>query len=235
MFKNVHVFAISGIPGVGKSVIIERLKASTTFQDALGQDVVICFVKEPSDLWHERGWLAQFYANPKKCAFAFQNIVYDTHVDAVRETINETRERVGDDVPIICITERCMFDQLLFWKVQPAEPIEDDAYCGLWNKWKMLIPPVDKIFFFQTTDIATVMERVKTRARPEEEKGLNLAYQTLLLNKHREWYTTPLTSVPGSDPVECVHINLDAPISDASAFEAIALRMAAEIQATISN
>lgn len=228
------MFSVSGIPGTGKSVLIERLKASPLFRDALGQDVVVCYIKEPSDLWHERGWLAQFYANPTKCAFAFQNIVFDTHVDAVLATLKETIARVGD-VPIVCITERCMIDQLLFWKAQPAEPIEDDAYCGLWGKWKLLIPPVDKIFFIQTTDIATTMERVVERGRPEEADGLTLPYQTLLLEKHRAWYTTPWTSVPHQDAVACVHITVDEPISNVSSFEAIALRMAAEIRATINH
>jgi len=227
--RKVRVFSISGIIGVGKSTLMDGLMQSTYFRNLLNGDVTLCFVKEPSDLWREMGWLAAFYADKKKRAYPFQNLVFDTHVDAVLDGLANT---IGDDV--VCIVERCMYDQLLFWKIQSkVDPMEDTSYCRMWRKWKMLIPPVRKIFFYQTSTLEKTIAREKARARPEELTGIDEQYRLALFNKHLEWYTTPMTSIPVGDSIPCVYINADADLGDKTEFEAIAQRIATEINATI--
>ena len=256
-------FAFAGIPGVGKSTLLKKMYKSGKLEAALKQrldyDFVICYVKEPSKLWREKGWLANFYENPDKRALSFQCLVFDTHVDAVLDKLSKT----PPETLVILITERCMWCQLLFWKVQcdlnraSAEPMDDEAYCRMWRKWRLLIPDVDKIFFCQTSNIQHTMRRIATRAHNEElgifqsssegtstgeeediqkAGGLTLEYQTSLMQKHQEWYTQPRAFIPQEGPsagVPCVHVFLDAHHADEDAFDTLVGEIATHMVASI--
>jgi deoxyadenosine/deoxycytidine kinase len=168
---GIHVFALSGIPGVGKSSIMKQLKSKLQCNNDV---IIIKFVKEPSKLWRQRGWLEQFYGDPNLNAAAFQFGVFDTHVDAVMSAIEEAQAEAGDNKHIFIIVERQMYDQLLFWTEQvelkrtTASQMYHEAYMGIWNKWRRMIPPVSLIFFLKTSSIQQTMERVQKRARFEE-------------------------------------------------------------------
>lgn len=229
LWDNVVLVSISGIIGAGKSTAITLLEEN---QDLVlkylgSQNVSLCFVKEPSNKWRKHGWTTQFYADPKRMALAFQFLVFTTHVKAVEKAISRKREeekRRGAPVGrIICIVERCMWDQLLFWKIQTERDdyvgetsnvetphvetphvettMEDDAYMQVWNRWNDFLPPISKIFFCKTSDLNKTMERVKLRASmiEEEKEGVSLEYQKILYEKHCEWYTEGKTNITYTD------------------------------------
>jgi deoxyadenosine/deoxycytidine kinase len=215
---------------------MNMLMTTDALKQHLPEDVTVCYVLEPSDLWRARGWLQAFYEKAVRRGFAFQDIVYDTHVDAVRNKLIE----VGNDKPVVCVVERCMYDQLLFWTVRcelagpEFEPIEDDAYAGLWRKWKdLLIPRVRAIFYLEVSSLEELQRRIKSRGRAEEQNGISPEYLEALWDKHNEWMTEPLTSFPNGDSVPCVHINMDAPLTDI--FNDIAVTMAAKIKLVIAK
>lgn len=226
-FKNVVLVSLSGIPGVGKSTAVSLLKKSKLLEDVLftgehstkRETTHIVYVKEPSDLWRARGWTSRFYSDPEKRALAFQFLIFTTHTEAVQKRIKKSSYN-AEGHKIICIVERCMWDQLLFWKVQGVDPMDDDAYMRVWSMWRAFLPDVSKIFFCKTSDIQSTMERVKRRDRKEEftqsdaqNTGLTLEYQTKLYKKHCEWYTEGTASIPearGSNP-KCAHLNMDMP------------------------
>jgi deoxyadenosine/deoxycytidine kinase len=190
-WENVVLVSLSGIPGVGKSTAVKLLKESTYLQDALFADnpfkrdtTHVIYVKEPSDLWREQGWTTKFYFDPERRALAFQFLIFTTHTEAVQRSLSKKRDEItrkegtfdANKHRIICIVERCMWDQLLFWKVQGVDSMDDDAYMRVWNMWRAFLPDVSKIFFCKTTDIQSTMERVKRRDRREE-----LAYSAPLI------------------------------------------------------
>lgn len=207
--QDVLIFGLSGVIGVGKTTTLnglrETLRNELTSRMPSTQEYELCFVLEPSDLWREMGWLEKFYADPRGNALSFQLLVFDSHVDAIRSAIEGKTKA-------ICLVERTMLDQLLFWKVQVErntdQGMADDAYVRMWTKWSLLIPPISKIFFCQTSSIQDTMQRVRHRDRKEE--SVSLEYQEHLLRKHKEWFTAGKTSVPNIETqVDCVHIYLD--------------------------
>lgn len=165
--------SISGIVGCGKTTAIKRLRKTGLLKAALPLNVHLSFVREPSRLWQERGWLAKFYGDPSHNAAAFQFQVFTTYVEAVERTLKEDPCPPGCDTHLL-IVERSMFDQRLFWKKQCASGMKtaddnyDEAYTLVWSRWREFIPEVNIIFLFQTSDINTTMRRVQARARAEE-------------------------------------------------------------------
>jgi deoxyadenosine/deoxycytidine kinase len=216
--------SISGVIGVGKSVLL-RLLSEHLPSLMESEGISLVFVKEPSELWREKKWTTRFYSDPKKRALAFQLLVFTTHVAAVREAIKQKEKELKESKEqkrIICIVERCMWDQLLFWKIQGVDSMEDDAYMQTWRLWNEFIPPVSKIFFCKTSQLGQTMERVALRASmiEEEKEGVTLEYQTRLYEKHCEWYTEGKTNISWKEDdektcfergVDCVHLNTDIP------------------------
>jgi deoxyadenosine/deoxycytidine kinase len=167
---GVYLFAVSGIIGTGKSTILKRLSQSGLLQEVVpGARVVI--VQEPIKLWREMGWFQQFCSNQSLYAAPFQSIVFCTHVDAVERCIEENKT---NNIPLVILAERSMYDQLLFWTQQrdmkhsTTDDMFDTAYMMMWHLRHRFIPPVSGIFFFRTSNIEKTLERVKQRARAEE-------------------------------------------------------------------
>lgn len=144
--------------------------------------IKVIVVHEPSGLWREKGYLQAFYEDPKANALAFQLIVFDTHVDAVQKAIYPYKD--ATDTLVVVLVERSMWDQLLFWKLQidlarnKDDVLDDAAYMGVWQKWNMCLPRIEKIFYCSTSDIQKTMQRVKLRAR-REELGISKSGQSI--------------------------------------------------------
>ncbi len=234
---------MSGIPGVGKSTALRELKASGLLEaqihlwDELKQ-FHVCYFLEPSDEWKEQGYLADFYSNPDAEAFRFQMKVYVSHNTGMVAILDKAiKDHPGKK--IICISERSIWDQLLFWKQQVElgrkEALRcDDVYMENWHIWRRTLPSVSHIFLCMTKDMQTVMNRLKKRGERyeinlkesddvamnlndgEETKvslkesfassvgdeeikqvgGLTVEYQELLYARHREWFSSPVASLP---------------------------------------
>lgn len=247
LFENVTLVCISGIIGVGKSTAIRLLQENPNLilqhlDSSKSEDSVsLCFVKEPSELWRQRQWTTRFYENPQKRALAFQLLVFTTHVAAVRETVEAAKRLQPHPQKIICIIERSMWDQLLFWKVQGVDSMEDDAYMQTWTLWNEFLPPVSKIFFCKTSNLSATMARVQLRASmiEEEKEGVSLEYQTLLYEKHCEWYTEGKTNISWTQEgktytekgIDCVHLNTDLPYhEDEDVLKELACELAEELK-----
>jgi deoxyadenosine/deoxycytidine kinase len=166
------LMAFSGIVGVGKSTLIKRLRKTGLLQSALPAHVHVSFVREPSRLWQERGWLGKFYADPSHNAAAFQFQVFCTYVDAVERTLAECPSP-SCQVHVI-VVERSFFCQRLFWEQQreggmaTADDNYNDAYVLVWERWRRFIPEPDLVFLCTTTHMDSTMRRVQARARAEE-------------------------------------------------------------------
>lgn len=165
--------SVSGIVGIGKSTLLKRLRHTKMLKAALPPNWHVSFVREPSKLWEERGWLSAFYGDTSHNAAAFQFQVFTTYVDAVEAKLK------SDPCPPHCnthllIVERCMYDQRLFWEMQrdakmaTADDNYNEAYVLVWKRWRTLIPEVDCIFFLGASDMDYVMQRVQARARASE-------------------------------------------------------------------
>lgn len=250
--QGLFVFSLSGIPGVGKSTLERCLEANDCLKnkltEALGTTtgVSVRFAYEPSAQWEEAGWLATFYSDTQRHAFPFQLLVFDTYVDAVNAQLDSLGTTNKEDEIVVCVTERCMWDQLLFWKLQCAltvdkndsssASLEDVTYMRIWNKWRSFLPNPDKIFFCATSRLEDTLVRVEAR-NGSDSAGLTHDYEQALLNIHREWFTTPNTSFPDTgSQIPCVHINMDASYhTDAVALDTLATKIAQEMVATIKK
>lgn len=273
---RVTTVALSGIPGTGKSTALRELERTRALKRALEEHGSsfdeVRFVPEQVVLWRKNGWLKTFYDNPGECALAFQLLVFSSYVDAVQEALDDAKKDamdayvsrrsifIGAPPPspptILLVVDRCMYCQLLFWRVQCDRgrnaPLDDAAYMSMWRKWERMIPPVSLIFFCSTPDIQQTMARVQRRAHLEElgvtlkssmgpthdhpvtiieeAGGLTLSYQEELLRKHKEWFTAPRAWVPEEGPPEgipCVHIDTMLPYHQ----EEDALRVLADVMA----
>ncbi len=261
-YKNVVLASISGIPGVGKSTAIRELQQSMMLPLRLyemfvstGRDIVVRYVLERSDEWKRKGYLDAFYANTHDRALSFQLQVFHSHVQSVQEALSDHGQ---DGKIIVCLVERSVWDQLLFWTQQERSKdfMDNDTYMLDWNMKSQLIPPVAKIFFFQTKEINTTMKRVKRREElgpmterqemtssvasnddddgeiVQEAGGLKLDYQERLAKLHQEWFTAPVSK----HGVPCVHVNADTPYNkDYSALEQLATMVADELRPMIDE
>lgn len=144
---------------------------------------MVVIVQEPVDLWRQKGWLQSFYADPKNNALAFQILVYKTFVKAVQEQLLPFKD--DPNAIVVCLAERSMWDQLLFWKLQvdlgrscrddaplleefPNLNLNDAAYMEDWSLWMQCLPPVRRIFYCRTQTLEQTLERVWQRGRCEE-------------------------------------------------------------------
>ena len=243
LFDGVTLVSISGIIGTGKSMLVKSLEENPRLiLDHLHSSTHLCFVKEPSRKWRKHGWTQRFYGDTKGKALSFQLLVFTTHVDAVRKAVEKKKKELGKKKErIICIVERSMWDQLLFWKIQGVDSMEDDAYMATWCKWNEFLPPISKIFFCKTSDLTKTMERVQLRASmiEEEKDGVTLEYQTVLYEKHCEWYPEGKSKIVWThgkytyreNGVDCVHLSTDLPYhEDEAVLKELAYELAEELK-----
>lgn len=218
---ELYIAALSGTIGVGKSTLSKLLLLKHGLQEALQKEnpcIKVIGMCEPVEEWIDRGWLQKFYEDPEQHALAFQILVYKTHVRALQTMLIAAMAEAREGDVIVCLVERCMWDQLLFWKLQVelrknCETLQDEAYMEDWNLWNLLVPPTRRIFYCRTDTIEETFQRVWQRGRKEEigiaksgqelpvgaemgtipqdwskVAGVNVPYLTALWNKHEEWY-----------------------------------------------
>lgn len=237
-YNNVILVCFSGIPGAGKTTALKELQQSNILPQLLAErgysHIIFKYVLERSDEWKAKGYLAEFYKNTSKRALSFQLHVFHSHVESVQQALNDVATSNKDTITI-CIVERSIWDQLLFWTHQDRskDVMDNECYMNDWNMKSQLIPPISLIFFCKTKNIQTTMKRVKKREEQksddrtlitssvasthsddsEEEEivtdaaGLKLDYQTKLYEKHCEWFTSPLSK----HGIPCVHLDTDMP------------------------
>jgi deoxyadenosine/deoxycytidine kinase len=203
-WSNVYLCALSGGIAVGKSTLLKMAEDRLRSKLA-AQGYVLVVVQEPVDVWRQKGWLQTFYADPKNNALAFQILVYKTHVRVVQEALLKYKDT--PDIKVVCLVERSMWDQLLFWKLQvdlgrEKGGMDDTAYMEDWSLWMQCLPPVKRIFYCRMSTLEETLKRVWLRARPEEgggdAKDTDILYHDALREKHELWYAgkTFMDSIP---------------------------------------
>lgn len=192
---NVYIVAIEGIIGTGKSTLMKRMQSErmlqTELQARLGHaHVHVSYMLEPVEKWRKTGMLQDFYAHKRENAYPFQVQVFEDYVIGVRRHIapyiNATGEHRG--LPMVLVTERSVFSQLLFWRQQ-----EDDGhttetqrtrYMRQWHSWTHYIPAPKMYIFLRVPhesdktcatddermerELRRVQRRVQARGRGEE-------------------------------------------------------------------
>lgn len=218
MTQRVSLVGITGIIGAGKTTLMEALNSFFSLREK--NEFKILFAYEPVALWKGRGWLQGYYDDPETAGFPFQLLVFDTYIENILRLIEENRQ---DERHLVIVTERTMYDQMMFWMEQkqaaphPEDPPGQDpmlskspyraAYARIWTKWNRFIPTPSLIVFLKTSTLELTMERVRHRARCSEEvSGVTAEYQEGLLRAHEVEYTEPKTQ---RDKVPCIHLCVD--------------------------
>lgn len=260
--RRIFVAGLCGIIGVGKTSALKRFKRTGFLQDAvddafarLGEPApLVLLAFEPVKEWRANGWLKTYYDNQDDEAAWFQLTVFDSHVRHIQRIIQEA----PPDRDLLLVQERTMYDQRLFWELQvqsgfrTADAHWDTLYKAIWTRWNLFVPEPQVLFFFQTDDVQTTMQRIRKRARAEEmgaslsetdlsvstpgtetvneAGGVKLDYQLRLLALHDAWFSPPLAKPPGAPEqgIPCVPINADAPFHEDDECLAMLSRQVAE-------
>jgi deoxyadenosine/deoxycytidine kinase len=172
--KRSMIIQIIGLPGSGKTTILENLEKS------LEHDPSILFLREPLDVWESvkdsktgENILQKFYANPEKYAFAFQVMAYATRLSMVRDAI-----KIGDGQYRAIVLERSLAaDKRIFAKMLYDDGKIDDVCYQIYQKfYKEFSDEVglDGIVYIDA-DAEICKQRVEKRSRQGED-GIALEY-----------------------------------------------------------
>lgn len=177
------VWSIEGIPGVGKSSVLAKMKGIR----AIGGNPVIV-LDEPLDEWNtviddnNNTLFELFYKDPTKHAFAFQMLVLVTRVKLLKKTIDR-----HPDAHIF--TERCPASDRLFAKQLFVNGAITQEQYAVYNKaWKLLDAVPIYGHFYIRADAAVALERCLKRGREGEQ--LTLEYLQVCREHHETWIRT---------------------------------------------
>lgn len=195
--KLPFIVSLEGNIGAGKSTIVEKLQQiyaspyeeSKKYFGRLALEKIV-FMPEPVDIWTSicdsntgESILEKFYKDPKTYSFAFQVMVYNTHLEAFRRVIREN----PDCVLLIC--ERSIdAGRHIF-----AEMLRDDGMIDdvSFQVYKRLVEstanefPLDAIMHLDVAP-TVCLERIGKRAR-EGEDGIPLEYLEKCDRYYRKW------------------------------------------------
>jgi len=195
--KFPFIVSLEGNIGAGKSTLVERMRQKYEGDHELAKkyfgklvDAKIVFMQEPVDVWTSvcdtetgESILEKFYKDPKKYSFAFQVMVYNTHLEAFRKVVREN----PDCVLLIC--ERSIdAGRHIF-----AEMLRDDGMIDnvSFQVYKNLFDstagefPLDAVLYLDVTP-EICLERVGKRAR-EGESSISLDYLAKCDEYYKKW------------------------------------------------
>ncbi len=242
----VFICNVSGAIGVGKDTLLEVCREGDRLKKALakqGVEVDVDVLYEPKEMWRDKGWLDQFYSDPVRYAFVFQQMVFFTAISNVQQKLSEISEtrppaalsKTGELAVVhLLLVERGIFDQLCFWHVQVDSgrtlDMEKDVYEMSWSRWRSFVPAIDAFLLLRSGETAEkesveLVKRVNIRAKRYElkvsrgdDKAKFIEYEKRLQEKHLEFFTEPLAFPPHHDTpdgIPCRHIRTqDIPYHD---------------------
>lgn len=181
--------SIEGNIGAGKSTFLSLLKDSPLLKQILPHLKVI---PEPVDLWQslpagkgQINLLDQFYQDPTRNSFLFQQYVFLTRYMAERDSYH-------NDVGVERVLERSVFsDRLVFVKAVHRGGQMNDAELAVYDSWfdpllesrPSLVPDG---FVYLRAEPETCHRRMQKRGR-SEESGVPLPYLQELHENHETW------------------------------------------------
>ena len=187
---NKIIISVEGNIGVGKSTFINILKSK--WPD--GCEII----SEPVDMWKDivdsdgKNILQTFYEDIPRWAYSFQNIACITRMMKMENIIrNSTTEYIFLDRSLG--TDKNVFEAMLHDQghITPIEHSMYNLWCDFYHKY--VRPQDNQIYIYLKASAETCVQRIKKRARVEEETigidyliGLNDYHDKWLLNKSLE-------------------------------------------------
>jgi len=188
-----RLLSIEGNIGAGKTTLIRDL------QEKYHDSKNILFLPEPVAFWQtfvdsktKKNILDLFYENPKKYAFAFQMLAFQSRYELLRNTIENIRKE-GTAIDTIVMERSLDADYHIFAKTMfengTLEETEWDIYRFVTRK-RLAKFGVSGIIWLDVP-AEECYNRVQQRGR-EEECGLTLDYLRGCEEAHREWLSADL-------------------------------------------
>jgi deoxyadenosine/deoxycytidine kinase len=176
-----RIYSLEGNIGAGKTTLLGEMEAL--------RNPGIHVVREPVDIWmsicdeNGEGILQKFYKDPKKYAFAFQVLAFNTRLDLIKKAIREHPECST----FIC--ERSLdADANIFAKMLFDDGMIDDISYKIYQKMYALGVaefPLDGVIYLNVPP-ETCAERIVKRNRTGEEK-ISFEYLQACHSYHENW------------------------------------------------
>lgn len=174
-----QIISIEGNIGAGKTTLIQTIEAL--------QLPNVMVLREPVDEWlmiqdsTGKNILEHYYSDPKKYAFTFQTIAFNTRLSNIKKAMTAGCHT------IIC--ERSLqSDTHIFAKMLFEDKTMDEiSYCAYQSLYKDCINdyPLNKVIYLDVSP-EICKERILKRGRSGEE-SIHLDYLQLCDKYHREW------------------------------------------------
>jgi deoxyadenosine/deoxycytidine kinase len=196
--KFPFIVSLEGNIGAGKSTILEKLQQkyalpyeeSKKYFGGIALEKIV-FMPEPVDIWtsicdSETGEsiLEKFYKDPKTYSFAFQVMVYNTHLEAFRRVVKEN----PDCVLLIC--ERSIdAGRHIFAQMLRDDGMIDDVSFQVYTKLFDSTAgefPLDAILHLDV-EPEVCLKRIAKRAR-DGEGGIPLEYLEKCDRYYKKWF-----------------------------------------------
>lgn len=173
--------SVEGNISAGKSTFLQILKDS-------GIDKHMQVVPEPVEKWQNVGkgkvnLLMEFYQDPQRFAYTFQNYVFLTRMVQERESYSQSMCR---------LLERSIFsDRMVFVKAVHKSKFMNDTELAIYDSWfdpmlKTLPTLVPNGFIYLRAKPETCFRRMQKRSR-NEESTVELEYLEDLHQHHEDW------------------------------------------------
>jgi deoxyadenosine/deoxycytidine kinase len=173
------VISIEGNIGAGKTTILRRIEELNL--------PGVFVLKEPVDEWAEvkdssgKNILEHYYSDPKKYAFAFQAVAFNTRMTNLKKAF------ASGNCIIVC--ERSLqSDANIFAKMLFEDGTMDEiSYRAYQSLYRDGVQPysLDMVIYLDVPP-ETCKERIQTRARSGEE-SIGLDYLKMCDKYHRDW------------------------------------------------
>ncbi len=178
--------SIEGNIGVGKSTFINILKQKWENSE---------IISEPIDMWinlknsNGKNILQTFYEDIPRWAYSFQNLACITRMMKIEDSIRNTKSKyIFLDRSLG--TDKNVFEAMLYEQKQ-INQIEHSMYnlwCDFYHKYVRSLNK--QIYIYLKANPETCIQRIKKRARVEEE-SINLEYLEELNKYHDKWLLSP--------------------------------------------
>ncbi|OUS42048.1 P-loop containing nucleoside triphosphate hydrolase protein [Ostreococcus tauri] len=189
-------FSVEGNIGVGKTTLLRDIlnaDADSSIED------IFNLVPEPVESWQEVerlgdsnqnnfNVLAEFYRDPKRYAYTFQNYVFMTRF-LQEKTTREARFPLRIMERSVC-SDRNVFTEALYengWLSELEYSLYQAWYWPIMKTSPTLIPHG---FIYLRAAPETCFRRLQFRARGEE-LDVDIAYLECLHDKHEKWLIPP--------------------------------------------
>jgi len=196
--RRPYIISIDGNIGAGKSTFIDKLQKiydtgtleekCATFGKFANEKIL--FMKEPVALWTSirdpvtgESILEMFYKNPQKYSFAFQVMVYNTHLDAFRRILRE-----NPDCTLLFCERSIDAGRHIFTNMLHDDGMIDDVSFQVYNQLfdntsgEVVI---DAIMLLSVSP-EVCMQHVEKRAR-EGESTISLEYLAKCDKYYKKW------------------------------------------------